>query len=408
MASPLENNLFLSFLSGAGASLAGPESAAVGINSMNQQYFGAKSKATLQDKYMKMLQAMLGGQTTSYPAMFGELIKGGGKMTMDKDGFSLKAPKEALNIGGEESKIGIGSGSGGTSPNLSTTSPEMKDLMSLLNPSEAQQGISGADLAGLTSQDVSQALAGALSVEGLRQETASGIAARALKARELASGERLTDAQIKKLEAETSELTPSITIPGTDIGLTRKQYIEWWKAATKDERTAAIKNYEYAQNKGYKGSFEQFQDAASTTHQKDYAKAKAEGYEKDFNTWMLEMAKAGAINLGDIVERKKATEDIEAQKYFTSPKGLTQDVSKYLNTEEVQNELFRYSNDPAKLGLEKTKKTITFVEGKITGAGGSITDVQWKGDTMVWVVTWPNGETSEVKYGIGTRPTTGK
>jgi len=382
----LSNNLFLSFLSGAGASLAGPDSAAAGINSMNQQFFGAKSMEKKNQQYMKMLQDMLAG---------------GGKINMDKDNFNIKAPTSLLK--GDQTpsllnptpdspsiRSGVTGYSAGDSPSV--------DMNSYLNPSNSSVGSSDADLAGLTSQDVSQALTGAINVNQLLESKISDVAARSLKERELAMTERLTDAQIGKIRAEESRLTPSITIPGTDIKLTREDFVEWYKAASKDERTAAIKNFEYATEKGFKGSFEQFQDLTSTTHKKDYDQAVKGGYKGEFNEWMLEMAKAGAINLGDIVERKKATEDIEAQKYFTNPKGLAADVGKHISSDEIQNKLIRFSNDPKKLKIETVRASEEFIVGKITGAGGKILESKLEGRNFVWKVEWPDGTTSEVKH----------
>ena len=381
----MENNLLLSMLSGAGAAVAGPDSFAANMNPMVQQNIAAQSKATTQQKYMKWLQ---------------DLISGGAKVSMDKDKFSIGGETSVLQgmLKGDESGGGLNASVTAPTPSAPAPAPVDPSGVMNLNPSISPPVLSRADLAGLTPQDVSQALAGAINVESLMQSKISDVANRDLKERELALTKRLTEAQIGKLGAETSGLTPSINIPGTDIKLTGSQYIEWWKAATKDERTAAVKNFEYAQVRGFKGSFEQFQDLSSTTHKKDYDTAVKGGYKGEFNEWMLEMAKAGAINLGDIVERKKATEDIEAQKYFTNPKGLAADVSKHISSDEVQNRLIRFSNDPRKLKMETVRSSEEYIVGKITGSGGKIIEQKLEGRTFVWKVKWPDGTTSEVRH----------
>lgn len=141
----------------------------------------------------------------------------------------------------------------------------------------------------------------------------------------------LTEQAIATAEAASTKNAPVFTIPGTDVQLTRDQYIDWYKAANKDERTAAIKNYEYAKQKGYTGSFEQFQDTARTSQQKNFQQARDEGYEGTFNQWMLDLAKAGATTIGDIVGRKEGTEDVERKSIVRSPEfaqSVTEDLMK--------------------------------------------------------------------------------
>ena len=71
----------------------------------------------------------------------------------------------------------------------------------------------------------------------------------------------------------------------------------------KDERTAAIKNYEYAVKRGYEGSFDDWEKDALTTNQKDYKAAVEDGYKGSFHEWLSAMKKLGApqISIGDRV-----------------------------------------------------------------------------------------------------------
>lgn len=242
-------------------------------------------------------------------------------------------------------------------------------------------------MAGLTPENISQALQFKFAKEEMGQKKVTDLIDMIYKG-------ALTDQALATAEKNK----PSITIPGTDIKLTRDQYLDWYKAANKDERTAAIKNYEYAQGKGYKGSFEQFQDASRTSHQKDFEQAKAEGYEGSFNEWMLSMAKAGAMNLGDLLEREGGKADVRAQKYFTDPEGLVADVDKYVDSEEVQNRLFQYSSDPRQREIETVRAKEKFITGKIIASGGEIVDEKLDGRTFVFTVKWKDGTTSEVRY----------
>ncbi len=53
------NNMFLSMLSQGGASVAGPDSVAAGINPILQSTIGAQSKAKEQNRQMAMLKKLL-------------------------------------------------------------------------------------------------------------------------------------------------------------------------------------------------------------------------------------------------------------------------------------------------------------------------------------------------------------
>ena len=139
-----------------------------------------------------------------------------------------------------------------------------------------------------------------------------------------------------------------------------------------------------------------FQDAAKTAHKKDYDEAVAGGYKGSFNTWMLDMAKAGAINLGTKVEEKKTMSELEGQLYFNSPK-WPDDLGKYLSSEDVQNVIFQ-SNTPKQARAEETVK---YIEGKITAGGGQITATKIEKDgTGVWTVKWPSGDIKEIRYKV--------
>lgn len=80
----LQNRLFLSYLSGAGAAMQLGDPISAGLDPITQQTIGAQSKHELQTNYMKMLQQMLGG------------IPAGGKLSGDRDSLTIKIPTSAL------------------------------------------------------------------------------------------------------------------------------------------------------------------------------------------------------------------------------------------------------------------------------------------------------------------------
>jgi len=195
--------------------------------------------------------------TQNYMKMIKTMLAGGGKFTMDKDKFKLDAPSALL--GDELFKDSVpdvamnipGGGQTGTQQNF------LKQ--SFLNPSDSPLGVSSADLVGLTPENISQALQLKFAGEEVERKKLSDV-----------------------------------------LDIAYKQKV----LGAKDTRTSDIKNYEYARQQGFKGSFEDFQNIAETTHKKDYDEAVKSGYKGTFNDWMLEMAKAGAINFGEIAERE--------------------------------------------------------------------------------------------------------
>ncbi len=326
MANPLENNMLLYLLAGAGKAIAGPGSAGASIGSTVQGTIAAENQNKLSSHYLQMLSGML---------------KGGAKINFDKDNVNIKAPVAALS-GQDGSVSGTAETVNPANPaNPANASPTGQPI----NPSFGP--LNSTDLVGLTPADMASALSGALGVSNFKA----------------------------KMAADQAQLN----------------------APAQEKKTSAIKNYEYALTKGYSGSFTDFQSAAKTTHQKDYVAAKAGGYKGSFNNWLQEMAKAGAINLGDIVARKAATSDISAQKYFTDPTGLSKDVDKYINSNEMQNKLFTIS-DPRKLAIATSRAKEKYIISKITASGGKVQNAKLEGKTFVWTVKWPNDSVSEVRY----------
>lgn len=355
----------MSYLSGAGNALSQGQSVGSTFNTITQQALGAKSKADLQNKYMNMLAQMLSGQ-----------IPQGMKVVRNDKGFTVTIPQSALEEAVPQEQTT-------TSPTIPTNESRLK----YVNPSGGQLGsVSIADLAGLTSQDVSQALSDALSVEALKGKSINDVIDRLYK-------EQL----IKESQTRIEKSVPSITIPGTNIKLTGDQFIEWYKAASTDERTKAIKNYEYATEHGYEGSFTDFLNDALTTHQKDYRAAVESGYKGGFHEWMFDMAKAGAPTIVELVGRKKAFGELSGQLYFKNPEWTT-DLDKHISNKYTQFKIFM-SDNPERA---YSKEVIKFIENKITAGRGVIEDVKLSEDgrVMTWTVRWPSGDVETIKYDI--------
>lgn len=269
MNSLFSNKLFLQYLSNLGQGIQ-QGNVAGALNQVTQQNISSQN-------FMQMMQQMLGG---------------GAKVSMDKDNLSIKAPSNALagimgtgnpsshtpNLQGFPA-IGERAGSAApqslssVSPNVSGTNASFNPMLAAFlggnmmagggNPSASPLGnFSAADLAGLTPENIGQAVNFKMMQEELGEKRATKIL------------ESLQNQQKMQLEYEK-------LLAG--------------------ERTSDIKNYEYAVNQGFKGSFQDFKDSTSTAHIKDYEYAVSTGYKGTFQQWLTEIAKAGGttINVGE-------------------------------------------------------------------------------------------------------------
>lgn len=288
----LQNKLFLQYLSGAGSALQQGQPIGPALNQVTQQNISAQN-------YVGLLKKLLGPDES--------------KGTFSNKGLSLNIPASELKSGAflGDNPLNTISNSTTQTPTPAPTNTINPNHIGTVNPFvTSQPDISASDLAGLTTQDIGNVLSGVMSVKQLEQKRLSDI-----------SDAMYKNIHGKYLESQILGNTPSITIPGTDIKLTRDEYIKWYAAANKDERTAAVKNFEYAKAKGYKGDFMQFQDSAKTTNQKDYAAAVEGGYSRGFNQWLLDMKKAGATNLSidTKAETKRALDVVEREGEVLKP-----------------------------------------------------------------------------------------
>lgn len=288
----LSNNLFLSMLSGAGQAISEGKPIASGLNPLIQQNIGAQSKAKLNSKYIQMLSQML---------------KGGAKVSMDKDKFSVSGPSTIFGSGGDQS---------GT---VGDTGQIQNGMLEMLNPSSSSPDISSADLAGLTSKDVSEALSGASDVQ-------------------------YKQGMLDYYKDQMSLERDKFNTPGTP------------------KETADITNYKFAQSQGYDKDFETFTKDSQTTHKKDYDEAVKGGYSGSFNNWMLEMARAGAINLGEVAPRAeqaslgKQKADIQSPDFPTSVQNdLMKDAAAWHDPEGLDDiaERYKITDEEAKVAIQK-------------------------------------------------------
>jgi len=277
------------------------------------------------------------------------------------------------------------------------------------NPFEYNQedGIDVASAAFLTPENVATVAGLKHQQEQLKQQSYRDIVDSMYKGEQLRMSREASavDIPYKKAltaqaEAKAKAETPSIDVEGVPFKMTPSDFLAYQKM-TKEDKSAAIKNYEYAQTKeggGFTGSFMAFQDAAKTTHQKDYEAAVASGYKGSFNNWLGWRLKQGAttINIAGAVEKEKALSGLKGQTYFNDPKWVD-DVNKYIGSEDVQNKLFT-SKEPAKT---RSIEIVNYIEDKIKAGKGEVVKKLSKGGLTTWTVRWPSGDTEDIKARTG-------
>lgn len=341
----MENKLFLQYLSGAGAAIGGEGSFAAGLDQITQQNIAAQN-----------YQKMVGKQRTAaktrhqeYISMMKELLGGGAKINMDKDNVSIKAPSALF--GGEE---GMSSMIGGGTPAASGVGGSAADQeFKTLNPSTSPLDVSGADLAGLTPQNISQALQLGMAGEEMDRRKFSDLMEMAYK---------------------------------------------FGTFEPRDDRTAKIRNYEYytAQEKAASRTPKSIEkwDAGLLKEKRLYEEAvlPAEREDYPFDEWLLDWRKLGGvnINLGDFRAKKEITAEVSRESFFKTPKFRT-DAEKIVD--DSRRIEYETSDDPKKTRTkfvweEMAKQIKTSYPDVVFGRDSKTGIVGWYDKSGKLIASW--------------------
>jgi len=405
------NNLFLSLLSQYGASMAGEGSVAAGLNRINQGVIAAQSKAKEQKRQQDLMTKLLGqGVDVSSDAEGGLTLKAGslGDLTKILSDYREGGSELEVPEGGPRSEPGILELAaqdytsdqnlrnetlrgflGGVTPNPTSSSPDVP--------------VSGipdySDLVGLTPQDMSKALAGAQETELLRQRIEDSLSARQTALAKAGIDKRYKESLIGQAEARTkktlSELDEEVQKSPLEVPGLGELTMDQWDALPMKTRAYSYYAFDAKQRDEEVVSYNRWiQDTDEPTAKEIYDIAKDD---EDFKNFYFESKRAGAMNLGDVIERREATADVDVEKYFTDPEGLVEYVDKRISSREVQDKLFQFSSkDRAKETIREKER---IVDRKIKAAGEVISKRVDKDEgVFIWVVKWPSGNISEVKY----------
>ena len=355
-----QNKLFLQYLAAAGQDISSGEGIGTNVNKVTQQNISSQN-------YMKMLQQMLGPDDT--------------KGTVSKDGIKMDIPASVL--AGDKGNT-MESDQFKVDQNLyQPTTVQPQGGSNFANPfGGSQQGISASDLAGLTPQDISQAMQFKMSQDEFENKKVNEVIEQQYK-------------QFLMNKVEPLDKKFPITVPG--IG---NVSLRQWNALTKDQQEYAGYVYK-AKMMGDEDIMneKEFKLLEPTEREIFLRSVMADPALKDA---AVDLAKAGAtkISLGEKLTETKAKSGLKGQLYFDDPK-WTGDMNKYLDSDTVQNELFTLES------ADRDKKTaefkIKFIEDKITAGGGTVTKAPKfadDGKTVIWTVRWPSGDTRTIKYAI--------
>lgn len=339
-----------------------------------------------------------------------QMLAGGGKMTADSSGMKLNLPASFMSqaLGGTE-KGGVWEGLASPwNPQGPSSSQGGGSLASnpfgTQAPTEAEpsKGYTGS-LAGLSADDIAKVVQLKMAQDKLafeREQLANETPSKILDMMYKGQLMQESASRIEAAKEEEERKKPVFTIPGTDISLNAKEYLDY-KKMTNETKSALIKDYEYAvKNQGYEGSLIDFKNEEETTHQKEYKEAVKGGYGGSFNDWLVAMRKAGATNidLSTKLAETKAKAELGGQLYFEDPKW----------TKDVDTKVDAFNKDQAWLIEEKdrplatAKVKIRAIEEKIIAGGGQVQGVNWgeDGKTMIWKVRWPSGDVKEIRYAV--------
>jgi hypothetical protein len=273
------------------------------------------------------------------------------------------------------------------------------------NPFDGGQPIKASDLAGLSAQDLMNVVQLKQKQEELAQQALAGDVDARYKLEGLLPYQKAMTSVVQQnantdtMQAETGRMNA---------------WTDAYTAATKDERTAAMKEYDFAQGQGYKGDFVAWQNIATPEMQKLFAASvedKSWDVKKQGGLWnfIKERTRLGAttINMGPL-ERAEGLANLAGKLYFKDPK-VDEDLSKYLNNPTTMDKIDSRIAAMGKLSgedyvkaqnQETDKEVYNWYRSKIEGgdSGGKILSEKVEGTTIIWTVQWRDGSTTEVRH----------
>lgn len=303
----------MQYLSGAGSAMQQGESTAGALDAITQQNIAGQSQGNMIQIFRDIISGKMKGGTMKSDAKgttlsfdnetFSGLLGGESNLSFDNETL-MGAPGSDQIL--DSSKYSLGNElNTGTAP---TTPEGNASIGNQLNPSDSQSRITAHDVAGLSPTDISNALSGAVSIEGLKDKRVSDLVDTMYKS-----------ALIKESGARTGEilkgepLDKNFPIPHPEAGtLSLRQ----WKALPQSEKEYASYVHEAKKLGSDELSRHNF-DILDPTEKEKFLRSAMEDPELMGAAKDLATASATNINIGErTLERKSA----ESQAYLQGPK----------------------------------------------------------------------------------------
>lgn len=389
----LNNRLLLQYLSAAGQDLLSGQPIGSNVNAATQQNIQARS-------YVDLLRNMLSS---------------GGKMSMDKDNITIKAPTQSLQGPG-----GVPAGStGATNPGAlnqqssgsfpsvggSVRKPAQSvDILTDLlmgggspNPTSSPlDNIDYADLAGLTTQDISQALQFKFADKSFKHRKMEDLYNNIYRMHLIQQSQRAANQQdrvqalneLKELRMWEEQLRRSpLEVPG----MGRISFESWEKMPTN------VKAYSYyafnAKQAGEKVmSFNDFQQQADPGTLVEYYKLAME--DPEFYKFYFKSKEAGAtqINVGESMTKKRASEFVELESK------LADKVRKTLDSNRVRVKIM---NAPAEERPHARAKVIAnLIDSELANRGKIINREITEDGIGIWTIRTKANTLETIRYDL--------
>ena len=295
----------MQYLSGAGSAMQQGKSTAGALDAITQQNIAGQSQGNMVQIFRDIISGKMKGGTMKSDAK-------GTTLSFDNETFSgLLGGESKMGAPGSDQVLDPSKYSLGNELNTGTvpTAPEGNaSIGNQLNPSDSQPRITAHDVAGLSPTDISNALSGAVSIEGLKDKRVSDLVDTMYKS-----------ALIKESGARTGEilkgkpLDENFPIPHPEAGtLSLRQ----WKALPQSEKEYASYVHEAKKLGSDELSRHEF-DMLDLTEKEKFLRSAMEDPELMGAAKDLATASATNINIGErTLERKSA----ESQAYLQGPK----------------------------------------------------------------------------------------
>lgn len=378
LSSLLNNKLLLQYLAAAGQDIGSGSQLGTNVNQVTNQAITAQN-------YAKLLRG---------------LLSNGGKVSMDSENVSIKAPAKAFEPGATgqaiEQNVGVP-----TSPTTPTRTADQNSLLSSLllgggaeNPSASPLGIGeipASDLAGLTPKDISSALQFKFAQEEMSQQKARDAVDRLYKLSQISQGQAATEiAQSKELRAwEELFRNAPLEVPG--LG---QLSLDTWEKLPTDVKAYSYYAFTATQAGEDVLSYNEFKQQADPSSLVQYYNLAKE--DPEFKKFYFEAKKAGAtqISIGEKVETKKALSWVDFQN------NLAKDVSKFKESEAFQDAIFEYEPGTPEESDAKALAVADYVENQLLNRGRVVGKELTDEGVMTWTIVTNTGKVETIRYDL--------